>query len=95
MAEKFVIIGGSGYIGRELSHFIKLNNPDKVLVSLSSKDLDLTDEGSGEFLDKILDEQTILFICAGIKKQLGDSKNIFEKIFIYNKLSENYFFKLS
>jgi len=78
MAENFVIIGGSGYIGRELSHFIKLNNPDKDLVSLGSKDLDLTDEDSGEFLDKILNEKTILFICAGIKKQLGDSKNIFK-----------------
>jgi len=79
MSQKIVILGGSGYIGRELSGFIKLVKPEADIIALSSRDIDLTDCKAGEYLDEILDEQTILYICAGIKKQLGDNLTTFRK----------------
>ena len=79
MKEKIIILGGSGYIGRELSEFVKLAQPNADIIALSSRDIDLTDCKSGEYLDDILDSQTILYICAGIKKQLGDSLTTFRK----------------
>ena len=79
MKQKIIILGGSGYIGRELSEFVKLARPDADIIALSSRDIDLTDCKSGEYLDDILDSQTILYICAGIKKQLGDNLTTFRK----------------
>lgn len=79
MNNKYVILGGSGYIGNELTKFIRLTKPEAHVIALGSREMDLTDSKAGDFLDKILDNKTILYICAGIKKQLGDNLDIFQK----------------
>ena len=79
MSSKIVILGGSGYIGRELSKFLQLSDPLADLVVLGSKDIDLTTRAAANDLDDILDEHTTLYICAGIKKQLGDNLENFKR----------------
>jgi len=79
MKRKIVIIGSSGFIGRELHLRIKSMKMDADIIPLSSKEIDLTDLKSADQLNDIIDQKTMVFICAGIKKQLGDNLETFEK----------------
>lgn len=76
---KIIVFGGSGYIGRKLTEFLS-NFDEKISVlSMSSKDVNLLDENIDQVLDQLIDEKTIVFLCSGIKKQLGDDLNIYSK----------------
>lgn len=79
MKQNFLIVGGSGFIGRELHRRIKSIKMNVDVISLSSKEIDLTNPNSAEYLNGIINQKTIVFICAGIKKQLGDNLETFEK----------------
>ena len=79
MTQRVIILGGSGFIGRELYEYIKSVHVDADVLKLSSKDIDLTNLKSGEYLDDVLNNKTIFYICAGIKKQLGDNLETFKK----------------
>jgi UDP-glucose 4-epimerase len=79
MEQKIVVIGSSGFIGRELLLHLQLMKIDAKIIPLSSKEIDLTNSTSAQQLNDIIDQKTIVFICAGIKKQLGDNLETFEK----------------
>lgn len=73
MNDKFLIIGGSGYIGSALTNTILSKYQNSNVISIGSRDLNLTDENAFLKLDKMIDPNTIVYFCSGIKKQLGDS----------------------
>lgn len=73
MNDKFLIIGGTGYIGAALTNKILSKYRNSNVISIGSKELNLTDENAFMKLDKMIDTNTIIYFCSGIKKQLGDS----------------------
>jgi len=75
---KIVIIGSTGFIGSNI-----FNSLDKVkqheLIGISSKKIDLSKNNSHIALSKHLTADCVVIMCAGVKKQLGDNLDIFEK----------------
>lgn len=72
-------MGHSGFIGSHLCGPLAQVFPDARFVGLSFPELDLTLPGSVQVLKKIFDRHTLVVLCSGIKRQFGDSLDIFEK----------------
>ena len=75
---KIVVIESAGFIGSNIS-----NSLDKAkehdLVEISRNEADLSKQNSHIDLSKYLTSDCIVVMCAGVKKQLGDNIDIFEK----------------
>ena len=80
-------LGHTGFIGRNICKNLisaGLNN----LIGISTNEIDLMKENSNEALQKLLSPDCVIIMCAGIKKQLGDNLDCFEKnIDIVNNFS--------
>jgi len=74
-----VILGHSGFIGRYIEAELRVNYPLDNIVGISSRQVDLTCEKSSELLFEYLDNNTVLIVCSAIKKQLGDSLDLFNE----------------
>ena len=75
---KIVIVGYTGFIGNII--YQKLERTKEYhLTGLSTKEIDLTEEKSQDTLSKILSPKCVVIMCAGVKKQLGDNLETFEK----------------
>ena len=72
------ILGYTGFIGKKIYEFLSLNTSNNV-IGISTKLVDLTKEGSYRTLQEIITPDSVLIMCAGVKKQLGDDIDIFEK----------------
>jgi UDP-glucose 4-epimerase len=73
-----ILLGHTGFIGRNIyKHLVSagVNN----LIGISTGEIDLTAENSHEALMKELSPDCIVILCSGVKKQLGDNLNSFEK----------------
>ena len=78
------ILGHTGFLGSSLYQHLRLNNNYNV-IGMSSETINLSDESSINILQKILLPGSIIIMCIGVKKQLGDNIDIFEKnMFIIN-----------
>lgn len=82
---QLIIIGHTGFIGSELSNYYSTNNEFKEIKLISSKEVDLTSNKSIKYLKKQYKKNTVIIFCAGIKRQLGDNIDIFEKNMLITK----------
>lgn len=76
--ERVVILGHTGFIGTHLVSTFRRRSPEVEIVGVSPPTIDLTQEGAARSLASLLDERTAVIMCAAIKKQLGDSLEIFD-----------------
>jgi UDP-glucose 4-epimerase len=74
---RIVLLGHTGYIGSRLASAFRAAAPDVPLVGRSAPSLDLTSPNASAALEDLLDPDGALVVCAAIKKQLGDSPEIF------------------
>lgn len=73
-----ILLGHTGFIGRNIYKYLisaGVNN----LIGISTNEIDLTKENSHKILQKVLSPNCLVIMCAGVKKQLGDNLNSFEK----------------
>ena len=75
---KVVVVGSTGFIGSNI-----FNSLDKAkeydLIGISKNEIDLSGEKSSIALSKYLTADCIVVMCAGVKKQLGDNLDTFER----------------
>ena len=75
---KVVVVGSTGFIGSNI-----FNSLDKAkeydLIGISKNEIDLSRKNSHVALSNYLTADCIVIMCAGVKKQLGDNLDIFEK----------------
>jgi len=76
---RIVLLGQTGYIGSRLAAAFAAAAPDTPVIGRSAPSLDLTRTESGAALEALLDPDAALVVCAAIKKQLGDTPEIFEQ----------------
>ncbi|HWX22499.1 MAG TPA: NAD(P)-dependent oxidoreductase [Candidatus Binatia bacterium] len=74
---RIVILGHTGFIGGNLHSFFRTHSQAAVIVGRSFSDVDLTFPEHAERLSNLFDLNTAVIVCAAIKKQLGDSLEIF------------------
>ena len=76
---RIVLLGQTGYIGSRLEAAFAAAAPGIPVIGRSAPSLDLTRTASGAALEALLDPDAALVVCAAIKKQLGDTPEIFEQ----------------
>jgi UDP-glucose 4-epimerase len=74
-----VLLGQTGYIGSRLAAAFQAAAPAVPLIGRSAPTLDLTRPDAANVLEELLDPDAVLVVCAAIKKQLGDTPEIFEQ----------------
>src|SRR5712671_2988243 len=74
---KVLLLGHTGYIGSRLAESFRRASPQMRVTGCSAPDIDLTRDESASALEPLIDEDTAVVICAAIKKQLGDSPEVF------------------
>ena len=76
--KRIIIFGDSGYIGGSLKDTLQEKYPDIEILGFSFPEVDLTNNDT-YLLEEYVIPGTIMVMCSGIKKQYGDSLEIFEK----------------
>jgi UDP-glucose 4-epimerase len=76
---RIILLGHTGYIGSRLAVAFGATAPDVPVVVRSAPHFDLTRPESADALAELLDPESVLVICAAIKKQLGDTPEIFSQ----------------
>ncbi len=76
---KILILGHNGFIVRYIVESFQTQSPDSTLIGLSYPEIDLTSQESISDITKHLTQDTVVIMCAAIKKQLGDNLEIFKK----------------
>jgi UDP-glucose 4-epimerase len=76
---RIVLLGDTGYIGSRVAAAFKAAAPDVPVVGRSAPSLDLTASDAPSALQAILDGDCALVVGAAIKKQLGDTLEIFHQ----------------
>ena len=74
----YIVIGSSGFIGSKVYASLKFDTNNNV-VGISSKQVDLSNTDDFKKLNSIVNIDSTIIMCAGVKKQLGDNIGIFEK----------------
>ena len=74
-----LILGHTGFIGKNLMKYLERKLPEVEIVGKSSGDIDLTSDKCTTLLENCFLSNTILVILSGIKRQFGDSIDNFEK----------------
>ena len=77
--QRVVILGHSGFIGRQLVKTCQQYLPEVDLVLSSYPDVDLTVMDDVDSLADKFDPKAVVIFLAGIKKQMGDTLDIFER----------------
>lgn len=77
--KRIIILGNNGFIGNHLIRFFQKHLYEIEIIGYSMPELDLTDPRRVSNLGDIFDSKTTVIMCSGIKKQLGDSLEIFNK----------------
>lgn len=76
---RVIVLGHEGFIGTRVFAAFAERSPDVELVGRSLPDLDLTDADSAFGIGTLLGGSAALVVLSGIKRQFGDSLDIFEK----------------
>jgi UDP-glucose 4-epimerase len=76
---KFVILGHDGFVGRYVVDALRRAEPAAEVVGTSFLSLDLADVASVPRLSALFDPSAVVLFLAGIKKQHGDSLEIFRR----------------
>ncbi len=74
-----LVLGHAGFIGGHLVEVFRRASPGIEVVGRSLPELDLTRPEDALGLAPLVDRETVLVFCSGIKKQLGDTLEIFER----------------
>lgn len=77
--KRIIILGDSGYIGGSLKNTLNDKYPDIETLGFSFPEVDLTNNNDAHQLEQYVIRGTIIVMCSGIKKQYGDSLEIFEQ----------------
>jgi len=72
------ILGHTGFFGKNIFKLLKTKK-ELNIIGISSDKIDLTQKNSFKILQKIVLPNSIIVMCIGIKKQLGDHIENFEK----------------
>jgi UDP-glucose 4-epimerase len=78
MKKTFIVLGSSGFIGSKVYSSLK-SDPKHSVTGISSNQVDLLDTDSYNKLKNIMTADSTIIMCVGVKKQLGDNIDIFEK----------------
>ena len=73
---KVVIVGHTGFIGKNIYQNL-INNSKYEIVGISTNQVNLVENYSSHILSEIIPSNSVVIMCAGIKKQLGDNLEIF------------------
>jgi UDP-glucose 4-epimerase len=76
---RILILGDTGFIGTRIKKYLGGSFPHIKVIGRSKPELDLTEEEDLTTLVPFLDPSTVVIMCAGIKKQLGDSLDSFSQ----------------
>lgn len=77
---RIVLVGARGFIGSAIAGILRQPDMVQEMAAFPSSDCDLTDlPKATEHLASALDESTLLIVCSGLKKQWGDSLELFSK----------------
>ena len=76
---RIIILGDSGYIGGSLKNSLNEKFPDIETLGFSFPEVDLTKNNDALQLSQYVIPGTVIVMCSGIKKQYGDSLEIFEQ----------------
>lgn len=72
-----LLLGASGFIGQQIG--IDCNGLNIEYVGLSSADIDLLEHDAAARLAALINSDTSMIICSGIKRQMGDSYENWKK----------------
>ncbi len=75
--DKVVVIGHTGFIGAALMQRLRHTKPGLETVGLSLAEIDLARPDGAAAVARHLGPRTAIVMCAAIKRQLGDSADIF------------------
>ena len=85
---KVVIVGDTGFIGKNIYQNL-INNSKYEIVGISTNQVNLLDNNSSHILSEIIPSNSVVIMCVGIKKQLGDNLEIFrDNLSIIKNFSE-------
>ena len=73
---KLVIVGHTGFIGKNIYQNL-INNSKYEIVGISTNQVNLLENNSSHILSEIIPSNSVVIMCVGIKKQLGDNLEIF------------------
>lgn len=76
---KIVILGDTGFIGSHLKTFLKVHLPMVEILGISTRHTDLTNLEQVMELQNLLDENSTVIMCSMLKREMGDSNEIFAK----------------
>jgi UDP-glucose 4-epimerase len=76
---RIIILGHSGFIGSRLMARLTELHPEVPVVGASLTGLDLEDPESAGRLGALFDPDALVVMCAAIKRQLGDTADIYLK----------------
>ena len=76
---KIVIFGHTGFIGRQITDCFYSLSPKTEIIGLSHQEIDLCDSESTKKVIRHLSPDTTVIMLAAIKKQLGDSLDIYKQ----------------
>lgn len=77
--KKILILGSKGFIGQHIERCFREKNQDLEVVGLGSEEIDMTSERSLCSIDHLFDNMTTVIYLAAIKRQFGDSQDVFER----------------
>ncbi len=77
--EKIIILGNSGFIGTHLEAALKKSNSRIEITGFSSSDLNLLRKQEALRLQSLIDDQTAIIMCSMLKKEAGDSLEIYSR----------------
>jgi len=76
---KVVILGHSGFIGSLITECFNSLSPETEIIGISRPEIDLCERESAKQIIKHLSPDTTIIMLAAIKKQLGDSMEIYQQ----------------
>lgn len=76
---RVVILGHSGYIGSHLVRRFNERSPRIDVVGCSFPQIDLTVDAGADAFAGLVGPETLLIVCAAIKKQLGDTRETLQQ----------------
>jgi UDP-glucose 4-epimerase len=76
---RVVVLGHDGFIGRHVLEVFRRRSPAIEVVGRSLPEADLTQPEQAMSLRAYCDDATAFIICAGVKRQLGDTLDALER----------------
>lgn len=77
--KRILILGHSGFIGTYLTNFFIKHTNNIEIIGKSLPEIDLTKEKYITYISALFGKETVIIMLSGIKKQFGDSLEIFSQ----------------